>query len=91
MATSLSFSWADGPSGAVVAAVAGELGTEPDELEAPLHDFVEPDALDVLFAPTYAGVARPAGQVTFSMHGCTVTVDGCGEVTAERVVEPARS
>lgn len=82
MTTTQTFHWTDGPSAAVVTAVANELDTDPEELETPLHDFVEPDALDALFAPTHKGVARANGRVTFSMHDCSVTVDSGGEVTA---------
>lgn len=89
MTTTLTFQWSEGPSATVVAAVADELGTDPDELDAPLHDFIEPDALDVLFAPTHGGVVRANGRVTFSMHDCSVTVDSCGEVTAKQEVTPA--
>lgn len=86
MTTTLTFDWSEGPSVAVVTAVAEELGLEPDELDAPLNDFVDVDALDSLFAPTYDGVARASGHVTFAMLGCEVTVDGRGEVTVDRVV-----
>lgn len=85
MTTTLDFDWSDGPSAAVVTAVASELGTDLDELDAPLNDYVDPDALDALFAPTYDGVPRPEGRVTFAVHGCEVTVDGRGEVTAEQL------
>lgn len=83
MTTTLDFDRSNGPSAAIVAAVATELGLAPDELEAPLNDFVDPDALDALFAPTYDGVQRAAGRITFTMLGCEVTVDGYGEVTVD--------
>ena len=89
MTTTQTFHWTDGPSAAVVTAVANELDTDPETLETPLHDFVEPDALDALFAPTHKGVARANGRVTFSMHGCSVTVDGSGNVTAKQERTPA--
>lgn len=89
MTTTLTFQWSEGASAAVVAAVANELGTDLDELDTPLHDFIEPDALDALFAPTHGGVMRSNGRVTFSMYNCSVSVDSSGEVTAKQRVTPA--
>lgn len=87
MTTSLTFDWSDGPSATVVAAVARELGTDPAELDAPLNDYVDPDALDALFAPTPAGVPRSEGYVVFPVHGCEVTVRSSGEITVDRLAE----
>ena len=87
MTTTLHFDWSDGPSAAVVAAVASELGVEPNVLDVPLNDFVDPDALDALFAPTYDGIGRAEGFVVLSMHGCEVTVRSSGVVSAENPAE----
>jgi hypothetical protein len=89
MTTTLAFDWSEGPSAAVVAAVASELGAEPEGLDAPLNDYVDPDALDALFAPTYEGIPRAEGDVVFSMHGCEVTVSTSGRVSADRLAEHA--
>lgn len=84
MTTTLAFDWVDGPSAAVIAAVASELGLEPNEMDAPLNDYVDAEALDALFAPTHREVPRGKGRVEFTVHGCEVTVSDSGEVTAER-------
>lgn len=87
MTTTLAFDWVDGPSAAVIAAVASELGLEPEEMDAPLNDYVDPEALDALFAPTHRKVPRANGRVEFTVHGCDVTVFGSGEVTVERLTD----
>lgn len=89
MTTTLDFDWSEGPSAAVVAAVAEELRAEPEDLDAPLNDFVDPDALDELFGPTYEGTPRSGGYVAFTVHGCEVTVRSSGVVSADRLADPA--
>lgn len=66
-------------STAVVTAVAERNGVEPTELEHPLYDVVDPEALDSLFARggTATGSTR---YVVFSYEGCEVRVTGEGDV-----------
>lgn len=59
----------------VVTAVAESAGVAPDELR-PLHDVVDPDALETLFK-------KEDGMVTFLYEGNSVTVTGAGDVTLE--------
>jgi hypothetical protein len=66
----------------VVRAVAEREGIDPVRLDPPLHDVVDPDALDALFA----GRAT-AGVVEFTYRGHAVRVDGDGGV---QVGEPER-
>lgn len=62
------------PSTAVLETVAAVEGCEPTDLETPLYECVDPEALDAL-------VASPLrGEVRFSYHGYELTVDGRGNV-----------
>lgn len=84
MTTSRTFDWSIGPTEAVIEAVATELEMDPMDLDAPLNSFVDPDALDSIFAPTNAGLPRADGRVTFSVGKCDVVVTAGGEVRADR-------
>lgn len=55
----------------IVQAVADLEGTDPCEL-TPLYEFIDPDALEALFAPTIEHERR--GQVEFSYHGYHITI-----------------
>ena len=65
-------------SEAVVRAVADARGRDPIELP-PLHNVIDPDALNELFSDTIAGTAR-SGRLVFEYGGCTVALDGPNEV-----------
>ena len=75
-------------SEAVVTAVAAVSGAEPvahgraDDAGAlePLHDVLDPEALDGLFE---TGGAETSGRVSFSYHGYAVTVHGDGRIIVE--------
>lgn len=58
----------------VLAAVADYKGTDVFELDPPLYDALDPDALDSLFRGSQ-------GSVRFDYWGCTVTVSHDGVVT----------
>lgn len=70
---------ADGetPTSVVVSAVACVSGTTVPEV-SPLHDSVDPDALDDLFDPTRRGQRR--GRVEFEHDGCEVAISYDDEV-----------
>ncbi|KMT45861.1 hypothetical protein EL22_26405 [Halostagnicola sp. A56] len=74
-------------SQAVVEAVATAEGIPPAELcppeYEPLHDVIDPEALDALFAPRSHGGPRPGGTVTFTYCGYDVTVETDGTVRLE--------
>lgn len=53
---------------AVVSAVSSAVGIDPTDLDPPLYDVVDPDALDTLFQDE-------TGSVTFEYHGAVVNVD----------------
>lgn len=66
-------------STAVITTVADAEGTDPSDLPQPLHDVIDPDALDQLFRD------RPAadGHVRFRFHGYDVTARSDGTVTLD--------
>ncbi|WP_222916891.1 HalOD1 output domain-containing protein [Natrinema sp. SYSU A 869] len=66
----------------VVEAVAAREGIDPLEVSPPLHDVLDPTALDELFEPTGTS-QRPDGTVSFTYHGHRVRVDSDGRVTLE--------
>lgn len=66
---------------AVVEAVAIHRDVDPTSLEPPLHDVVDTDALETLFAPTRQG--SRSGTVTFVYDGLEVTVDAGGTVDVD--------
>lgn len=75
------------PTRAVVEAVAEAEGVPSEELRPPtyepLHEAIDPDALDALFEDRADGRPRPGGTVTFPYCGYTVTVGADGAVTLE--------
>ena len=86
MATTMTFEVgrsAETPSFAVVEAVAAEEGIDPVELRRPLHEVIDPDALDRL-VDSYAD--RPGAvpfEVSFSYYGHAVTVSSGGTVRVD--------
>lgn len=53
---------------AVVSAVSSAAGVDPTDLDPPLYEVIDPDALDSLFQ-------TETGSVTFEYHGAIVNVD----------------
>lgn len=68
---------------AVVLAVAEAEGVEPEALDRPLTDVVDPDALAALFATTADGRSRAGGRITFEYCGHQVVVDASGDVAVD--------
>ena len=60
----------------VVRGVAAREGVDPLELEPPLHEVIDTDALDALFRST----DESATAVEFTYRGHRVCVDGTGEI-----------
>ncbi|MFC6811717.1 HalOD1 output domain-containing protein [Natrialbaceae archaeon GCM10025810] len=75
------------PSQAVVEAVADAEGVAPRDLcppeYEPLHDVIDPEALNSLFAAKGNGSPRPGGSVSFSYCDYRVTVED-GVVSLEQ-------
>lgn len=60
--------------------IAEREGVDPAELTPPLHQVVDPEALDVLFEPTATTDRSCDGRVTFTYLGYEVTVTDDGEI-----------
>lgn len=67
------------PSTAVIEAVSEANGVEADCLDLLLHDAIDPDALDALFA----GRGGANGMVEFEYHGHDIVVDETGQVSLD--------
>lgn len=67
-------------SEAVVSRIAAEKGVGACELEPPLYDTIDPEALESVFRET-------TGQITFEYCGLLVTVDSDGTV---ELLDPPR-
>ncbi|MFB1065404.1 HalOD1 output domain-containing protein [Natrinema sp. H-ect4] len=63
----------------VVQGVAAHEGTDPMDLEPPLHAVIDTDALDALFRPAEDPNAV-ASSVEFTYRGKHVSVDSAGRV-----------
>lgn len=70
----------DSVSASVVRAVAAAEGTTVLDLDEPLYDVVDSDALDQLFAPKPDGTPRLLGQLHFQYHGYNVLVHEFGRI-----------
>ncbi|WP_226005518.1 HalOD1 output domain-containing protein [Natrinema salinisoli] len=64
---------------AVVTAAATYRNADPTDLP-PLYEWVDPDALDALFAPTQRGGSR-GGRFEFTYDGLRVAVDCADDVS----------
>jgi hypothetical protein len=60
---------------AVVSAVSELKRIDPLELDAPLYDVVDPDALDDLFGETIGGRRNTYCRVQFEFDGCEVVIE----------------
>ncbi|QRV16491.1 hypothetical protein JMJ58_06275 [Haloterrigena salifodinae] len=67
------------PSIATATALARYFDNDIGSTSTRLYDYIDPDALDSLFADTHRGTSRAEGTVEFSVEDATVTV------TPERV------
>lgn len=81
--TTENFDYAPAPDRSVstsaVIAVATELGIDPREMDEPLHDWIDPDALDALVE------SMEDGHVSFSMAGHRVRVRADGRISVDDV------
>jgi len=68
----------------VVECLAEATGVSPVDIERPLYDVVDPDALDRLFTAETEGVG---GRVVFELDGHEVTVRDDGSVVVRRLEE----
>ena len=73
------------PSLAIVERVAEREGVSSVELNPPLFDVIDPDALDAFFESSNAGTSPTGAHVSFSYCGYDVRVEDDGHVT---ITEP---
>lgn len=73
------FDWTvfEGPSMAVVAAVAEESDENPGAL-LPIYEVVDPDSLDTIFAEDSESTRISTGSIQFEYHGYSVIVKANG-------------
>src|SRR6056297_1957054 len=62
------------PSIAAAMALAQYFGDDVTATSTRLYDYIEPDALDSLFAETNRGAERPTGTVEFEVDDAVVTI-----------------
>lgn len=74
-------------SGALVDALAAAKGVEPQDLERPVYEYVDPGALDGLFDSSMPGITRQ-GTLSFPAGSFQVTIEVAADDTAEVRVEP---
>lgn len=67
-------------STAIITAMAEHEGIDPVELDHPLYEVVDPDALDALFPVQRDGTGAPIGRLSFSYNGYEVHVTSDGDV-----------
>lgn len=72
------------PSESVIESVAAREGVDPTELDVPLFDAIDPDALDALVRTANDEQDRPPIQVSFIYHGYNVIVSSDGLVHVSR-------
>lgn len=65
----------------IITEVAAAKGVSPIDVQPPLYDVIDSDALDSLFADQN-GASR-VGQVSFNYAGHEVTVESSGEVDVQ--------
>lgn len=67
----------------VITEVARTKGVDPMDLQPPLYDALNPEALNSLFRDRDS--SPPTGQVTFRYNGCEVVVGSNGHVDVEQI------
>ena len=67
-------------SDAVIQKIAVADGVDPIEVHPPLHDAINPDALNAIFTPRHDGTPWMTGYVTFRWGQYQVTVHSDGEI-----------
>lgn len=65
----------------IVTEVAAREGVDPTALTPPLHDVIDPDALDALFTSTPTQDRDGEASVSFTYNGYDITVTSDGDLT----------
>jgi len=71
------------PTQAVIKAVAEAENLDPIDLNSPLYDAINPEALNSLFDSHAGKETQPNGKVIFEFHGYVVIVTSDGNVVLE--------
>lgn len=71
------------PSAKVLDEIAEREGVSPVDLEPPLYDVIDPEALDFLFRNHGRETVDSVRQIVFRYAGYDVSVSGDGEVGVE--------
>lgn len=75
----------------VVADVAAALDKKPEELQTPLYDVIDPEAVERVFEGTDDNDPTITGYISFEYIGCSVTVSSTGEVKVSPPRETSRA
>ena len=65
----------------VVHALSDVTGVDVTDTDFALYDYVDPDALNRLFAPKSDGTSRVNGHVSFTVMGYQTTIYASGQIT----------
>lgn len=68
------------PSTAIIESIAEHEGLDPLDLDQPLAEVIDTDALDSIIGDGVAGHASSEVAIQFSYNGCRVHVSGDGSV-----------
>ena len=71
----------------MVEKIARRSGVDPTELEPPLFDIVDPDALDALFDMPNTAATGGDVCISFRYNGYQVFIDGSQQVVVEPVAD----
>lgn len=71
-------------SESVVESVAAREGVDPVDLDVPLFDVIDPEALDALVRSVVDGSSRPPVRIAFTYYGYDVIVASDGLVHVSR-------
>ncbi len=74
-------------SEAVIRAISRVNGVDPLDIDTPLYDTIDPDALNRLFQPTVSTNRDIKSRVRFTMAGCEVTITD-NQVVAAKLLSP---
>lgn len=67
----------------IVSAISSITDTDPMDIDPPLNEAIDPDALDRLFSDRPGGLPREGGYLAFYLGDCRVTVYSDGELVID--------
>ncbi|WP_049924756.1 HalOD1 output domain-containing protein [Halopiger djelfimassiliensis] len=81
----------ESPSLSIVHQVAAHEGVDPSELEPPLHEVIDPDALDALVQSTARQPSGSAATIEFTYRHRRIRVDSTGNIDVTATNQLAES